>query len=190
MLNRGALATLIALAFLVILSSWYAIKLGIIIPILSSSLPQLAELTGISLSQTNAQGKISYQGTASQAMQTGNDMIYFSNLAAEAYDQKNSLWNLSADQGHVTPDHQQIFLAGHVLLTHPGSSNSQPTVAFSTSSAIIFPNTGIITGNDWLSITETGSINSTKGLGFIADSNNKTLKLLSQVEGTYVKPNN
>jgi LPS export ABC transporter protein LptC len=183
-LNRSVLGILIFLATLVILTSWYSVKLSTIIPTHIATFEQTGNLEQGSVVQTNDQGLISYQATVTKATQIGANKVYFYDLQGTSYDSKRTPWLLSADQGVVAENNEEIILTGHVKLirtTTPGN----PQISFNTSSANIFPKTQKINGDDWLTITQQGSLNSLTGKGFEGDFANKTYRLLSQVKGIY-----
>lgn len=184
MLNRGALSLLFILGFLVIITSWYSVKASTIVPLSIATIAQTGKLEQGEIIQTNDQGLIAYQATVTDATQTGQGLIYFSNLVAKSYDSDRTPWLLSADQGLVLQGNEEITLNGHVQLVHPATS-SNPQVTFATTSASIFPKTQKITGDDWITVSEGGSRNVLTGKGFTADMKSKTMQMLSQVKGIY-----
>jgi lipopolysaccharide export system protein LptC len=184
MLNRGAFGLLLVLGIMVILTSWYSVKFSTILPVSTASIAQTGDLEQGTILQTNAQGLISYQATIAQALQTGAGIIYFTGLVATLYDSARTPWYLSADQGSVLQNNSEVVLNGHVALVRTATPGN-PALAFTTSSANIFPKTQVITGDDWLLITQQGTNNMLTGKGFSADLIHKSYQLLSQVKGVY-----
>lgn len=184
MLNRGAFGLLIILGILVVMTSFYSVKFSTIMPLNINSFAQTGNLDQISIIQTNDSGQISYEALIANALQTGNGVIYFNNLAATAYDSTRNPWHLSADKGSVSQDNQEVVLNGHVTLVRSATLGN-PAVTFATTSANIFPKAQIISGDDWLVITQASTHNMLTGKGFSADLLHKTYQLKSQVKGVY-----
>lgn len=184
MLNRGAFSGLLILGFLVLMTSWYSVKASTITPLNTATLAQTGQLEQGSVIQTNALGLISYQATVTDATQTGAGLIYFNNLKGTSYDSDRLPWLLSADKGTVSSNEQEVTLIGHVSLIRTATNNN-PALSFATDSANIFPQTQIISGDDWLTITEAGTHNVLVGKGFQGDLAHKTYNLFSQVKGIY-----
>ena len=184
MLNRSALWILIILGILVVITSWYSVQMSIIVPVISANIAQTGKLYHGSVVQTNAQGLISYRGSVTDATQTGAGVIYFNHLVGTIYDAERIPWFLNSDQGVVLSGGQEVTLTGHVTLVKSAVPNN-PSLTFATTSATIFPQTQVVTGTDWLTITQAGTHNMLMGKGFRGDFLNKTYELQSQVKGIY-----
>lgn len=184
MLNRPALLVLVLLGILVITTSWYSVQVSIIRPIAAATIAQTGALTQGSVVQTNDQGLVSFQASISDATQAGDGVVYFNHLVGTSYDNARTPWLLHADQGVLSSDGTDVTLNGHVTLVKSPMPNN-PAVTFATMSADVFPKTQVVTGADWLTITQAGTHNVLVGKGFSANFANKTYVLQSQVKGIY-----
>lgn len=184
-MNRWAVFLLIALGLMVVATTWYSMKLGMIKPVVVADIAQTADAFGVSIVTTDAAGALSYDGQATEATQAGTGIVDFYNLRARSYGETNVVWWLWADQGVMSQDRQRIDLSGHVKLVRIPALSTAPRYIFTTNSATVFPETKMVQGSDWLTISQEGTKNILVGRGFIVNMVTKTFQLLGQVRGVY-----
>ncbi len=186
MLNKGATLVVTALFCLVALTGWYAASLTHLPELPAVGSFNMGMLTGVHVIQTNPAGSVQYQGSIAEATQLGNENVNFTGLNVTLYDSdQNALpITLTADEGTATNQNSQIDLMGHVTLTRPQSPNSVPLLV-KTDAATIYPDTETVKGSGLITFSQPGTMNQTSGVGFVANLQQKWMKLLSQVKSTY-----
>ena len=186
MLDRGSYLVIGVLIFLLVVTSWFAASLTRIPSFQGSGLTNMGVLTNAEVIQTTNNGLLQYQGSIKTANQFNNGNINFEGLNVILYENGSTIapWTLSSDTGTIIDNNQQINLEGHVVLKRPGVTNTPP-ILVQTNSASIYPNDQLVKGSDLITISQPGSINQTTAVGFVANLQQKWIKLLSEVKSTY-----
>ncbi|MCX7123402.1 MAG: LPS export ABC transporter periplasmic protein LptC [Gammaproteobacteria bacterium] len=186
MINRGAFFGIFLISFLVIMTSWYAAKLSIIVPFSGATLTNMGTLKGGVIVQMNDQGKVEYKGTVGQATQNSDLDIALTDLHLVDYSSPLA-WTLTASSGMLTDHNNILELEGGVNLSRPAASTS-PAILLQTNRAKINVAAQFITGEDLITVTQPGTINLIQGIGFKAKIASRQVQLLSEVKSVYKPP--
>ena len=186
MLNRGAFLGIFLISFLVVLTSWYAAKLSIIVPFSGATLTNMGSLQQGSIVQMNDQGAVQYRGTVAQATESGDNDVALTDL--KWIDYSTSLpWTLTAASGMLTDHNTILELGGGVSLSRPASPGNPP-VLVQTARAKVDIQQQIISGEDLITVTQPGTPNSIQGVGFKANIQPRQVQLFSEVQSVYKPP--
>jgi LPS export ABC transporter protein LptC len=183
MLNRGAFFGIFLISFLVVMTSWYAAKLSIIVPFSGATLTQIGTLNQGVVVQTNEQGTVEYRGTVVQASENGRADIALTGLQLVDYSQSVP-WTLTAASGMLTDHNNLLELGGGVSLSRPAAPNN-PALVVQTDHASVDIQSQTIKGDALITVTQPGTINAVQGMGFKANIPQRHVQLLSEVHSVY-----
>jgi LPS export ABC transporter protein LptC len=188
MLTRATWFAIILMACVLLLTSWYAASLSEIMPFIHGvSLTNRGQVLGARFIETNAAGQIEYSGSLAEAIENGDGSVSFSQLQGVSLLPGPLPWTLIAPTGGVNQSHKQILLEGGVRLSRPAAAHS-PAILIETPSAILYPETKTVAGNEQIRFSEPGTRNVTTATGFSANFTTQVLSLLAHVESTYELP--
>ena len=186
MLNRGAFLGIFFISFLVVMTSWYAAKLSIIVPFSGATLTNMGSLQHGSIVQMNEQGVVQYKGTVVEATENGESDIALTDLKWVDYSAPLP-WTLTAASGMLTDHNNILELEGGVSLSRPAASNN-PAILVQTDKAKIDIQAQVISGGDLITVTQPGTLNSIQGVGFKAKIQARQVQLFSEVQSVYKPP--
>ncbi len=188
MLNRGAIFGIFLISLLVVITSWYAAKLSVIVPFSGAVLTNIGTLEQGVVIQTNAAGAVEYRGTVASASEDGANNIEMSQLQLIDYTAPLP-WTLTASSGMLTDQHNLLSLGGGVSLSRAAAPGAPP-ILVQTERAQINMQKQVVTGQDLITISQPGSKNFVSGVGFKANIASKKMQLLSGVKSVYQLPKN
>ncbi len=186
MLNRGTLLGIFLISFLVIITSWYAAKMSIIMPFTGASLTSIGTLQHGVIVQMNDQGVPQYKGTVVQASENGASDISLTGLQWEDYSQAVP-WTLTAASGMLSDQNTQLQLGGGVNLSRPATPNN-PAILVQTDQARVDVEAQTIMGSDLITVSQPGTLNQVRAVGFVAQIPARTLRFLTEVQSVYQPP--
>jgi LPS export ABC transporter protein LptC len=186
MFNRGAVCGIILVSFLVILTSWYAAKMSVIVPFSGATLTSVGTLTQGTVVQMNPAGQVEYKGTVAQASENGGQDVNLLGLQLVDYSQTIP-WTLTAATGMLSDHNNTLDLGGGVALSRPAASNN-PAILVQTQQAHIDLESQIITGEGPITVTQPGTLNTIQGVGFKAKITSRQLEFLKEVQSVYLPP--
>lgn len=111
-----------------------------------------------------------------------DDLLYLSHPKVIVYTEDRIPWDISADYGNSTHNHQIVKLWGHVKLHQPENQHSVETT-IDTEALTFYPKKSLVLSDEKVSIAQPGSL--IEGRGINADLKNGIIQLLSQSRGRY-----
>ncbi len=183
MFNRNAFIGIFFISLLVVVTSWYAAKMSIIIPFSDATLTQRGTMQNGVVVQMNDQGQLQYRGTVAQARENGSTDIALSDLKLVDY-ASGVPWTLTAASGMLSDHNNMLELGGGVSLSRPAEAHN-PAIVVQTDQAKIDLQTQVITGHDLITVSQPGTSNLVQGIGFKAQIPSRQVQLLSGVKSVY-----
>lgn len=185
MLSRASYLLIALMIALIFLTSWYAASLSRIIPFLGLSLVNVGTLQKGEIMETNAAGKMIYQGSVDQATEEGSGAIQFLGLRIASFQGATQApWVLTARSGTANESTPLIHLEGDVQLNQ-ASQGGRPAFQVVTDALDLNRETQVAQGTGRITFSEPGTTNQTTGVGFVGNLVTQTVELRSEVQGQY-----